>query len=141
MADTSDYHDSGLRPASSLSSWVSVAAGADFPIQNLPWGVGVLDGARHVLTRIGDSAISMAMLAQTAAFASEPELRAAFAQPTLNAFMGLGKPLWRRARAILQELLGSNATAEQKAMVQGCMRPVAEVTMCLPADIGDYTVG
>ena len=64
-----------------------------------------------------------------------------FGQSALNAFMAAGRPVWTAVRERLQHLLDArtpdlrdNAGLRDRAFV-----PMAEVTMHLPARIGDYT--
>ena len=59
-----------------------------------------------------------------------------FGQPTLNAFMAMGRPAWLEARMALQRVFGVGEGAVRE---RGALHPVAEVTMHLPAAIGDYT--
>lgn len=67
--------------------------------------------------------------------------QAVFAEPTLNAFMGLGRPFWAEARQTLQRLLGQDdATLQGDAQLRArALVPQSEVTMHMPAAIGDYT--
>ncbi|KAI9019674.1 fumarylacetoacetate hydrolase [Hyaloraphidium curvatum] len=144
MATDDDYHDSGIRPASSLRSWHAVPASSDFPIQNVPWGVGTFpDGAKHICTRIGDTVLSMRLLTASESpanpFRGHADLVAAFAGDALNAFMGLGKAKWRQARQIVQDLLKEGASAEVQAYVKACGVDAKDVKMGLPCVIGDYT--
>ena len=145
-APADDYHDSGLRPASGLRTWLTVPAGSDFSVQNLPWGVCAFpDGAKHVATRVGNTVVSMRLLAESSAaenpFAAHADLAAAFATDSLNAFMALGKPRWRAARAALQALFAEGVSDAVKAYVSACTKDIKDVQVCLPAVIGDYTVG
>ena len=120
-------HDTALR------CWVEGADGhADFPVQNLPLGVALIDGERRIVTAIGDHALVLGVIA-----ALLPEgVRAAVAEPTLNALFAL--PASERAglRAALSRLLTDEA---QAAGIRGALRPRDGLKMCLPAQIGDYT--
>jgi fumarylacetoacetase len=64
-----------------------------------------------------------------------------FDQPQLNGFMALGKPAWRETRAALQALfVEDNATVRDDAVLKAkVLIPIGEVTMHLPARVGDYT--
>lgn len=125
-------------------SFVEVDEGSHFPLQNLPWGVFSLraDGRKRIGTRLGDWVVDVAGLQAHGLF-DGPQLRgtAVFDQPTLNPFMALDAPSWNEARATLQTLLAADTptlrdNAELRAQV---FHPLADATMHLPADIGDYT--
>lgn len=127
----------------SLRSFVLVAPASHFPIQNLPYGVFSRSGqSPRIGVAIGDLVLDVhelvkaGMLRGSALGAGE-----CFTRPTLNAFMALGKSAWREARETLSRLLRhdepalrDNASLRDRALI-----PQAEVTMHLPADIGDYT--
>ena len=60
---------------------------------------------------------------------------------TLNKFMSLGRPMWREVRSRLQKVLSADdATLRDNAdLCAKALVPVADVTMHLPATVGDYT--
>lgn len=67
-------------------------------------------------------------------------------QPTLNAFMALGRPAWRHVRERLQALLAAEdypgadaALRTNEALKTAVLIPASAVKMQLPATIGDYT--
>jgi fumarylacetoacetase len=67
-------------------------------------------------------------------------------QPTLNAFMALGRPAWRAVRARLQSLfaaegeVGADSSLRSNAALRAVvLRDVTTVAMQLPATVGDYT--
>jgi fumarylacetoacetase len=64
-----------------------------------------------------------------------------FSSDSLNAFMALGRPAWKKARDILQHLLSAEtATLRDNAELRARLfHKQGEVTMQLPARIGDYT--
>jgi fumarylacetoacetase len=126
------------------SSFIEIDELSHFPLQNLPWGIFStrVDGRKRVATRLGDWAVDVFALHRSGFFTG-PILRdtAVFAQPTLNDFMALGRPAWLEARQTLQALLAADNPilrddAELRAKV---FPPIADVTMHLPAVIGDYT--
>jgi fumarylacetoacetase len=55
--------------------------------------------------------------------------------------MALGRAAWEEARAALQRLLGeaTNSSRPLPALLAGSLQPIDQVTMRLPAAIGDYT--
>ena len=127
-------HDPGLK------SWVQSAnrAGADFPIQNLPFGVFRRAGSSAAFrggVAIGDQILDLAALHGLHLLSgSAADALAACAQPTLNSFMALGYDAWSTLRGALSGLLSTGGKTAQAALV-----PQAEAEFALPAKIGDYT--
>ena len=134
-----------------LRSWVksAQATGTDFPIQNLPYGVGrilVAGQAAHtgadVMVAIGDQALSLRRLAETAAMDGLDEgLKSACRESTLNALMALPREAQRALRERLSALLEEARveTMRHRAAVEGALVPQSSVLPMLPATIGDYT--
>jgi fumarylacetoacetase len=127
-----------------LRSFIPVPVESHFPIQNLPYGVFRRKdgGAPRVGVAIGDEVLDLAVLEEAGCF-DGPALKGkkVFALPTLNAFLALGRPAWREARATISRLLSAT---ESKLRDDGSLRgralaPAREVQMLLPAEIGDYT--
>lgn len=124
-------------------SWVSVAPDSDFPIQNLPYGVfSTPEDRRHRIgVAIGDFVLDVSALTHLFQGPVLSKAKEVLQSPTLNAFMGLGKPAWQEARETLQHLLApdtptlrDNVDLRTKALL-----PQSRCTMHLPASIGDYT--
>ena len=117
---------------------------APFSIDTLPYGIfRPAPGAPpRAGVAVGEWVLDMAVLEQAGLF-SGPALRGrqVFAQPTLNAFMSLGRAAWAEARATLQEALSGlvNGQRSLPAVVADALRPLSSVEMLLPAAIGDYT--
>ncbi len=127
------------------TSWVdsAQAAGTDFPIQNLPWGVfkrtSSAEAPRGGMA-IGDQVLDLALLAQSGLLKGLAQQAAqASAQPTLNAFMAMGPAAWQALRHAVFGLLSSDAPAEVCAQMGLCLVAQSAVTLGLPARIGDYT--
>jgi fumarylacetoacetase len=126
-----------------LRSFVPVAAASHFPIQNLPYGVFRHHSLEpHIGVAIGDRVLDLTLL-ERSGLLDTPLLRGKglLSRPTLNAFMAAGRPTWQEARATISRLLSAgepalrdNATLRGQALI-----PMADVTMLLPAEIGDYT--
>ncbi|RUS80544.1 hypothetical protein EGW08_011684 [Elysia chlorotica] len=124
-------------------SFVTVNPDSDFPIQNLPYGVfSTADNPQpRIGVAIGDQILDLQAVKH---FFDGPVLKNVqnvFDQPTLNAFMGLGRAAWSEARQTLQKILSKsesmlrdNAELRARALV-----PQSLATMHLPANIGDYT--
>jgi fumarylacetoacetase len=138
-----------------LSSFVDVAPDSHFPIHNIPFGVfKPRDGASRVGIAIGDLVLDLSVLEELGHFdlgatggkhdlplGTAAATTRIFAQDSLNAFMALGRPVWRETRAIIQNLLSADMpilrdNAELRARA---FHKQSDVTMQLPARIGDYT--
>eukprot|EP01062_Namystynia_karyoxenos_P062167 TRINITY_DN55096_c0_g1_i1.p1 TRINITY_DN55096_c0_g1~~TRINITY_DN55096_c0_g1_i1.p1 ORF type:complete len:449 (+),score=147.93 TRINITY_DN55096_c0_g1_i1:77-1348(+) len=122
------------------ASWVDYAADHPFPVQNLPYGIFQRPGqGPRCGVAIGDHVLDLKELSAGGFF--DGAVRDAFAQPTLNAFMGLGRPHWVAARQVLQRLLSPHdgTLRDSAALRARAMAAQSDVTMRLPADIGDYT--
>ena len=126
-----------------LKSWIEVNSDSHFPIQNLPFGVfhPVNGGDLHVCTIIGDYVIDLSVL-DFNGFFSNSNLHGTlvFDEPTLNAFMSLGRDVWKETRSILSKLLSEdNPELRDSKTRDDAIFHTSEVEMTLPADIGDYT--
>src|SRR5437762_5429181 len=95
-----------------LRSFIEVSPDSHFPIQNLPFGVfQPKDGRPRVGVAIGDFILDLSVLEELGHFQS-PESRnqKIFSQDSLNRFLVLGRPAWRKTREILQHLLDRKST-------------------------------
>ena len=126
-----------------VASWVESAnvAGTDFPLQNLPFGAFRRSGSSEPFrggVAVGDEVLDFAGAHAAGAF-DGLAARAAFAasQPTLNAFLGLGREAWSALRLALSRALRQGSTLE--ATLRGCLVPQTAVEYAVPATIGDYT--
>jgi len=91
---------------------------AGFGLDHLPYGVfSTAGGPKRVGVRLGDDVLDLAAGLG----------RAEFASSSLNAFLELGRPVWEATRAEIQ------ARADELPRV-----PLAEVTLHLPIEVGDY---
>lgn len=125
-------------------SWVEHKEDSNFPLQNLPFGVFACSkrGPRCA-TAIGDYAVDLSVLAEAGLLSELPfDACGVFHRPRLNAFMSLPRPAWRATRARLEELLsadGDDALRRSSELRAAALRPMSEVTMQMPAEVGDYT--
>jgi fumarylacetoacetase len=126
-----------------LVSWVASAnaAGCDFPIQNLPFGVFREKEGRGPWRggiAIGDQVLDLAVVARDrlADPAADTALRAAHG-PTLNPLMALGRPAWTALRRALSR--GLRQGSPERERWQQALVALADVEMGLPAEVGDYT--
>jgi fumarylacetoacetase len=126
-----------------LKSFIEVAPESHFPIQNLPYGIfKPAQGAARVGVAIGEFVLDLSVLEELGHFeSSEFQNRRVFSEGALNAFLALGRPAWRKAREVLQHLLAAEtATLRDDAALRGrVFHARKDVTMQLPARIGDYT--
>jgi fumarylacetoacetase len=126
----------------SLSSWIPVPAGCDFPIQNIPFGIiQSKELPPRAASRIGDTVIDLYHLAILGYFHDlhfEPEV---FLKSSLNDFIALGKPTWRAVRSRLTELFesGNPTLRERKKDHSTILHSIDDVEILLPVKIGDYT--
>jgi fumarylacetoacetase len=124
-------------------SWLASAnlRGAEFPLQNLPFGIFRRRDSQEsprVGVAVGDSALDVVACAANHPF-PEPAAQAAIAcaSSSLNGLAALGQPHWTALRHHLHSLLRSDAT--QHAARSVVLVPLAEAELLLPAAIGDYT--
>jgi len=129
---------------STLRSFVEVPPGCDFGIHNLPFGVfrpRALAKPR-VGVAIGEQVLDLSVLVERGLFRG-PEMRDTyvFHEPSLNAFLSMGRPAWREARLRIGELLRADEPTlrDDAGLRDAALLPAASVQMLLPARIGDYT--
>lgn len=120
-----------------LRSFVDVAEGSHFPIQNLPYGVfRCAGGSPHIGVAIGEYVLDLTALQQRGILSGDY-----FQESTLNRFIGEGKSEWKGVRQRLQELLSEECSVIQgdAALRKEVLLRQADVEMLLPVTIGDYT--
>jgi fumarylacetoacetase len=130
LADTTDPR---------LESWVSVSAGSDFPIQNLPYGVFVnAQSEPRIGVAIGDRVLDCRAVAEAGLFddCCEPELLQA---PLLNPLLAAGRSVWRPLRERLSQLLRIGGDPRLRdAGADRFLLPRDSVEMRVPMNVGDY---
>ncbi len=121
----------------SLKSFVQVDENSDFPIQNLPFGIGVIDGEARVVSVVGDKVVDLWALHRLGYFndvsVSESQLRNRY----LNSFIQMGKAGTSAVRGRLSEILREGSKAEHEAA--DFLVNMETVELLLPIQIGDYT--
>eukprot|EP00007_Cunea_sp_BSH-02190019_P002367 CAMPEP_0174233490 /NCGR_PEP_ID=MMETSP0417-20130205/3510_1 /TAXON_ID=242541 /ORGANISM="Mayorella sp, Strain BSH-02190019" /LENGTH=431 /DNA_ID=CAMNT_0015311707 /DNA_START=67 /DNA_END=1362 /DNA_ORIENTATION=- len=138
-----------MAATASPASWVQVPKDSDFPLANLPYGVFVPKSAgepdaskAHIGVAIGEMILDLYVISESlpGLFADDPALAAALRQPLLNDLMALSKPQWSAARAKITTLLteGADASLHEELRAKALVKQ-SDVTMLLPARIGDYT--
>jgi fumarylacetoacetase len=128
------------------TSWVDSAQGhADFPIQNLPYGVFrrlETSGPPSVGVAIGEMILDLAGCAEVAGFTGlAAQAARAGAFPSLNQLMALGSDHWSALRRQLSAFLASDSTAHRAnlRLAERVLVPMTNAELLLPAQIGDYT--
>lgn len=120
-----------------LKSWISVPQNADFPIQNIPFGVAKTKNGTVVVSRIGDTVIDIYQLASNGLITIDASV---FKSSFLNDFMLLGKQATRDLRNQLSLLFrDANTDASNNTQVKAALLNINEVEMQLPINVGDYT--
>jgi fumarylacetoacetase len=126
-----------------LRSFVQVAKDSHFPLENLPFGVfQPKDRKPRVGVAIGDLIVDVSVLEELGHFrASEFKGEHVFSEDSLNSFLRLGRPAWRKTREILQHLLSADSPIlrDDPIIRDRIFHAQKDVTMKLPARIGNYT--
>jgi fumarylacetoacetase len=113
-------------------TWIDIPANSPFGPDNLPLGVFRLgDEEPRVGAAIGDQVIDLAPVA-SAQMLDGAQL---FAEPTLNAFLALGRPAWHATREWLLDLVRNE---NDRDVVEPHLIPQSAVTMLLPFEVADY---
>jgi fumarylacetoacetase len=126
-----------------LKSFIDVPANSDFPIQNLPFGVfqPKQDKPRAGVA-IGDLVVDLSALEELGHFQS-PEFQGqkVFSEDSLNSFLALGRPAWRKTREILQRLLAADEPIlrDDPVIRARVFHAQKDIVMKLPVRIGNYT--
>ncbi|HYW38996.1 MAG TPA: fumarylacetoacetase [Terriglobales bacterium] len=127
-------------------SWVESAnaAGSDFPIQNLPFGVfrrRVAGAEARVGVAIGDRILDLDGMQSEGLLADESVRLAAnaCAYDSLNPLMSLGAGPRRALRRRLHVILRQDSPASDRQAASRHLVSQADVDMLLPAVVGDYT--
>lgn len=123
-------------------SWIEVPENSDFPIQNIPFGAFLTeDDITTIGTRIGDTAIDLSALHQYGYFEGIELPEDVFLQDTLNDFITLGRPTWRKVRNRIAEIFDKKNPdlCDNKEHCDQILHKVDEVQMILPVFTQDYT--
>ncbi len=105
--------------------------GSPYEAHTLPYGVCQRGaGEPTVCVRIDDSVLD---LAAAAAALGHPHA-GVFAQASLNPLMALGPTAWREIRRWVVSLVDG----DRAEVVERCSVDLADVTMLLPVEVGDY---
>lgn len=121
----------------SLNSFVEVNKKSDFPIQNLPFGIGIIDESPQLVSAIGDKVVDLVNLHKLGFFNGISLNEAALRSSSLNYFISLGKSITRSVRDRLSEILEEGSSAESQA--DSFLVDMESVEMLMPVEVGDYT--
>lgn len=111
---------------------LALPEGHPFGPHNLPYGVfSPGDAPRRVGVRLGDHVLDAGALA---AELGSPHA-ALLTGPTLNPLLAAGRPVWSEVRAALTTWVTDPA---HQAAVERHAHPLAEVSLHLPFEVGDY---
>ena len=125
-----------------LHSWIEIAPGSDFPIQNLPFGIFTTsDRGPRVGVAIGEYILDLCVLGQHDFFVLIDLDPNVFHRPFLNDFMALGRPVWRAVRNRVSELL-QNTNEEisgNSDLIRECLVKQNEADMLMPVKVQNYT--
>jgi fumarylacetoacetase len=129
-----------------LRSWIDIPPQHDFPIQNLPFGVFLTEeSGPRLAVAIGDYAFDLYAAFQYGFFKDVSELSGiepkVFRRRSLNAFLRLGRPVWRAVRQRVSELLRHDnpELRDHEEAVRACLVRQRDVTMLRPVKPQNYT--
>src|SRR5215470_12815286 len=126
-----------------LKSFIEVPADSHFPLENLPFCIfESRDGNARVGVAIGDLIVDLSALEELGHFQSpEFQTQKVFSEGSLNSFLALGRPAWRKTRNLLQHLLSADTPTlrDDARLREKVFRAQKDVKMKLPAHIGNYT--
>ena len=128
-----------------LRSFIEVAKDSHFPLENLPFGVfKPREGPARIGVALGEDIVDLAALEEAGLLKDLPPEAAAatvFTRDSLNEFLALGRPAWRKVREVLQKLLSADTATlrDDTKLRDRVFHRQADVVMQLPAKIGNYT--
>jgi fumarylacetoacetase len=115
-----------------VTTWLGLVAENRYGIDHLPYGAAeASDGRRFAVVRIGSSALDLTAVTAELAVEQAP----LFADGTLDAFLGAGRPTWQQVRALLTQWL---TDAAYRPALEPLLTPVEELTLRLPFSVADY---
>ena len=125
-----------------MKSFITYSKDSHFPIENIPYGVALINGEKKIVTAIGDYVLDLKLLEEEGYFLHTLlKGNRVFLSDTLNEFMGCGKKVWTDVRNRIQNLLDYENTElrDSEGLRNRCFHLIKEVEMVLPVSIGDYT--
>jgi fumarylacetoacetase len=128
-----------------LKSFIDISSDSHFPLENLPFGIFQPrsgGGKLRVGVAIGELIVDLSVLEELGHFgSSEFKNQKVFSEDSLNSFLALGRPAWRKTRDILQHLLSADTPTlrDDRRLREKIFHAQKDVAMKLPTQIGDYT--
>jgi len=126
-----------------LKSFIDLPRDSHFPLENLPLGVfKPREGLARIGVALGEDVVDLAALEEAGLLKDlPPETAAATTRDSLNEFLALGRPAWRKVREILQKLLSADTATlrDDTKLRDRVFHRQADVVMQLPAKIGNYS--
>src|SRR6476646_5227701 len=122
-----------------LRSFIEVSPDSHFPLENLPFGVFEPNrGKPRVGVAVGDLIIDLSALEELGHF-RWPEFhnQRVFSEDSLNSFLALGRPAWRKTREILRHLLSADTPTlrDDAGLREKMFHAQRDVAMKLPVRI------
>ncbi len=118
-----------------LKTWLVVKEGSDFPIQNIPFGIAIINGSKLAVSRIGDTVINLSKLYDLSAFNGILSQNY-FDKDYLNDFLKLKKIDWRSVRNRISKIFTDYSNKDK---FKSCLYNINDIEMCMPVKVGDYT--
>ena len=118
-----------------LKTWISVPAGSDFPIQNIPFGIANINGTNVAVSRIGNTVINLSKVFELDLFNGILNENL-FNSDVLNPFLKKDKTTWRAVRNQLSIIFQDE---NYKPTLADALHDLDEVSMQMPVKVGDYT--
>jgi fumarylacetoacetase len=132
-----------------MTSWLQIPTGSHFGLSNIPFGIITTPAypSPHPAIAIGAQALDLHIFTLSGGFTALPDFTSSHvftSHSTLNEFAALGRPAHRLVREYLQSVLAENTPhpevlKDNAALQKSCLFALADVTMHLPLQIGDYT--
>jgi fumarylacetoacetase len=125
-----------------MKSWIEIKPDSDFPLYNIPFGIGVIPGSGpRICTRIGDWVVDLSIMANLAFFDRSLIKDAEFSASELNDFINKGKHVTGHVRQVIQNSFLESEYLESTASLfkAHILYKASEIKMLMPLRVGDYT--
>ena len=126
-----------------MSSWVEISGESHFSLQNLPYGVFSTAGeaGTRLGVAVGDQVLDLSKVSHLFTGPLMKDQQEVLRSHNLNRLMGLSHLHWAETRATITDLLSSSnpVLRDDTELRRVALLAQTDVTMHLPADIGDYT--
>ena len=119
-----------------FTTWIETPPNSDFPIQNIPFGVAVINNKKTVVTRIGDTVICLSTLFKHNIFDGIISQNL-FESDTLNSFLKENKSTWRKVRNRISQVFRKEGLSDE--IKNAALFDIKNIEMSMPVSVGDYT--